>query len=108
GDTQLPGESPTGSFDLILGSEILYLKDQHLNLLRTIKAFSSPTTCTYLLYKHRNLSEIDFILLAREAGFKVKKVPTTTLDPEFQNDGYTLILLVLDSRTTNPQDCGST
>lgn len=74
GDTQLPGESPTGSFDLILGSEILYLKDQHLNLLRTIKAFSSPTTCTYLLYKHRNLGEIDFIPLAREAGFKVKKV----------------------------------
>ncbi|PVU85260.1 hypothetical protein BB561_006966, partial [Smittium simulii] len=68
-------------FDFIFGSEILYLKQTHSHLLKTIKHLSHPNTKIFILYYPRGLGEEFFIKKAKAQGFTINEFEID--DPEF-------------------------
>ncbi|KAJ1988693.1 Methyltransferase-like protein 21B [Dimargaris cristalligena] len=63
-----------GSFDIILGSEILYLPEFHKHLLSTFNRLSHSDTRILLTFKPRGFGEERFFRLAEHAGFKAQQV----------------------------------
>ncbi|KAK9721274.1 Methyltransferase-like protein 21B [Basidiobolus ranarum] len=75
-------------YDVILGSEILYLHEFHKDLLKTLRLLSGPKTEIYMVYKQRGLGEEKFFLLAKRFSFLVEEIPQDKIDTEFQNQPY--------------------
>ncbi|KAJ3309980.1 Methyltransferase-like protein 21A [Boothiomyces sp. JEL0838] len=83
-----------GKYDYIFGSEILYLEDQHLNLIQTCKSLSTKNTVILMIYKHRGLGEEHFLEIA-ENEFQVDIIPKYEYHKEFQNSEYTIFQMYL-------------
>ncbi|KAJ1882125.1 Methyltransferase-like protein 21B [Coemansia sp. RSA 486] len=80
-----------GCFDVVLGSEILYLSSQHDNLLGTLHRLMHQTSVAYFLYKNRGLGEHLFIEKATSQGFVIKEMPQSLILPEFHSQQYHLL-----------------
>ncbi|KAJ3272505.1 Methyltransferase-like protein 21D [Terramyces sp. JEL0728] len=87
-------ETNLGKFDYIIGSEILYLQEQHANLIETCKSLSSRNTIVIMIYKHRGLGEHSFFDLA-EHDFVVDMIPKHEYHKEFQKSDYTIFQMYL-------------
>ncbi|KAJ2724772.1 Methyltransferase-like protein 21B [Coemansia sp. Benny D115] len=79
--------------DVVFGSEILYLADQHHALLRTLGQIMHNTSVAYFIYKDRGLGEHGFVSRAQEQGFLVKELPKALIDSEFKDEAYHLLRL---------------
>ncbi|KAJ1939666.1 Methyltransferase-like protein 21B [Linderina macrospora] len=84
-----------GQFDVVVGSEILYLEGLHGALLETVRRAMHAESVAYFVYKDRALGEHTFQDTAVQHGFRVKELPRTFLDSEFQDDRYHLLRLQL-------------
>ncbi|KAJ2877657.1 Methyltransferase-like protein 21B, partial [Coemansia asiatica] len=80
-----------GQFDVILGSEILYLSSQHSNILTTLDTLMHQRSVAYFLYKDRGLGEGKFMEKAHERGFSIKEMPRALILPEFRSQPYHLL-----------------
>ncbi|KAI8900098.1 putative methyltransferase-domain-containing protein [Globomyces pollinis-pini] len=85
--TEKQVEIPT--VDIILGSEILYLKQFHQDLITTIRTYSDKNTVLYFVYKQRGLGEEEFFDLAEEY-FEVDMISKDQFQPEFQQSEYVM------------------
>jgi predicted nicotinamide N-methyase len=63
----------TGSFDLIIGSDLLYQHSNYESLLSTLQSFTSPTTLIILCWKTRHGGEDRFLKQASEFFFVDEK-----------------------------------
>ncbi|KAJ1790486.1 Methyltransferase-like protein 21B [Coemansia sp. RSA 2399] len=77
--------------DVVFGSEILYLADQHDALLATLTQAMHAQSTAYFVYKERNLGEHAFAENAIRRGFAVKELGSTFIDEEFRNERYHLL-----------------
>ncbi|KAJ2559963.1 Methyltransferase-like protein 21B [Coemansia sp. RSA 1933] len=80
--------------DVVFGSEILYLADQHDALLTTLAHAMHAQSAAYFVYKERNLGEHAFATKAAHCGFAVKDL-SAFIDSEFHNEHYHLLRLTL-------------
>ncbi|ORX91173.1 hypothetical protein K493DRAFT_53123 [Basidiobolus meristosporus CBS 931.73] len=65
-------------YEVILGSEILYLKDFHKDLLKTLCRLSDSKTEIYMVYKERGLGEEKFFMLAKRFSFDIEQNSKTS------------------------------
>ncbi|KAJ1666739.1 Methyltransferase-like protein 21B [Coemansia sp. RSA 1646] len=72
--------------DVVLGSEILYLADQHDALLATLAEVMHAQSTAYFVYKERNLGEHTFAAKATQRGFAVKELSRAFIDEEFRDN----------------------
>jgi predicted nicotinamide N-methyase len=63
------------AFDYIVGSDLLYNPFSQKDLVQTVGAFASKSTCTLLAVPQRLDNESSFRILAEEYGFSVKVSP---------------------------------
>ncbi|KAJ2855140.1 Methyltransferase-like protein 21B [Coemansia erecta] len=77
--------------DVVFGSEILYLADQHDALLTTLTHAMHAQSTAYFVYKERNLGENAFAANAIRRGFAVKELGSAFIDEEFRNERYHLL-----------------
>ncbi|KAJ2802958.1 Methyltransferase-like protein 21B [Coemansia guatemalensis] len=80
-----------GPVDIVFGSEILYLSDQHAALISTLKQVMHSQSVAYFIYKERRLNEQQFAQLASNSGFTVREIPKAALDAEFADEPYHLL-----------------
>ncbi|RUP45563.1 hypothetical protein BC936DRAFT_148008 [Jimgerdemannia flammicorona] len=118
-DWNNPPTPPSPPYDLILGSEILYLPHLHRSLVRTLNALCHPPdsarmTTVLMVYKERGLGEEAFFEWAKRlGGFEVEwvgiifpefarlrefdvgnaRIPQEHIDPEFQSQPYCMFMM---------------
>ncbi|PIA15527.1 S-adenosyl-L-methionine-dependent methyltransferase [Coemansia reversa NRRL 1564] len=77
--------------DVVLGSEILYLSEQHEGLIKTLQQLMHAQSVAYFIYKERRLNEHQFTQMANSNGFTVREIPKSALDAEFADEPYHLL-----------------
>jgi len=88
------GQCKAGLFDLIIGSDVLYLPDLHGALLQTLRACAAPHACVFLAFRRRGMGEEGFPEAAVNAGWAVEAAPLDALHDEFRGGEYSVLRLV--------------
>jgi predicted nicotinamide N-methyase len=79
-----------GNWDMIVGSDLIYLHENHIPLLKTIVRHDG--NCFILVYEERNPSEeLNFLRLAKQFGFSVN-VQSEASNPETLNTIHVVTL----------------
>ena len=78
-------------FDIILGSEVVYLPELSAPLLQTITSLSGLDTLVYIVYKARGLGESNFWDMLADKGISVTTIDPGFLPKDFADSGYSIL-----------------
>lgn len=70
-----------GQWDLVIGSDLLYLHEHHALILDTLIRHDARLGCVLTWEERKPLEEANFVVLAREAGFVVEPLVLTGTNP---------------------------
>ena len=90
-----PACQKLGTFDFIVGSDIIYQKEYARDLLHTIKLLSHENTKIYISYKARGLGEALFFEMLSSYDLHCITVPKDHHPVEFANSDYDIMCLSL-------------
>lgn len=85
-------------FDLVFGSDLVYLQEMHIPLISTIRKVATPRTQIYLCNEWRKRADLEFYLTARKAGFTSTILPTWYLDDSYRSEEVPIVRLVPTSK----------
>ncbi|XP_065184744.1 protein N-lysine methyltransferase METTL21A-like [Sycon ciliatum] len=78
-------------YDVILGSEVVYLPEMSVHLLATIERLSKPGTDIFICYKERGLGEDNFWKMLAEKGVTVETMPSKYFPEDFAHSSYRIL-----------------
>lgn len=85
-------------FDMVFGSDLVYLPDLHIPLISTLKKVATAKTQVYLCNEWRKRSDLEFYLHAREAGLTPTILPLWCLDDSYRSEEVPIVRLIPTSK----------
>jgi len=85
-------------FDLIFGSDLVYLQELHAPLIATLKKVASPKTQIYFCNEWRKRADLEFYLTARKTGFTPTILPAWYLDDYYRSEEVPIVRLMPTSK----------
>lgn len=81
-------------FDMVFGSDLVYLPELHAHLIGTLKKVATKKTQIYLCNEWRKRADLEFYLKAREAGLTPTVLPLWYMDECYRSEEVPVVRLV--------------
>ena len=79
------------TFDIILGSDIVYQPELSKDLIKTFHKVFQPHTKLLLSYKPRGLGEDNLFTMLRQMSYSIDTIPGSQHPADFMNSNYEII-----------------